>query len=226
MTSIWETAGQVWQNLSGLLRNRRDTTPIDSVAALTNFLATRSAYVAQKTLYGYVKARMGIRYPLMFEDKQLILSLNIAKLNVFAACLSDLTIFAVAAVLHDRPVGNDQRQALARRCYDAALQENIAGAPEQFSAQACIDDFSRRLGETDWRAVARQPDNFTNSPQALVKWAPIADELKKYDTEIIENSVKFGWNDIREQWQKRVVADAVYADWLRQSNPPRQSDPV
>lgn len=217
MTSIWETAGQVWQNVSGLLRNRRDTAPIDSVAGLTEFLATRSAYVAQKTLYGYVKTRMGTRYPQMFEDKQLILSLNIAKLNVYAACLSDLTIYAVAVVLHDRPVGNDEREALARRCYEAALRENAANAPEEFSVQAYTDEFSRRLGETDWRVRARQPDNFTVSPRALVKWAPIADELKKYDTEVVENSVKFGWRDIRQQLHKRIVPDAVVADWSRQS---------
>ena len=160
---------------------------------------------------------MGTRYPLMFEDEQLILSLNIAKLNVFAACLSDMTVYAVAIVLHDRPVGNDERVALARRCYEAALQENAANAPAEFPAQPCTDEFVRRLGETDWRSRARQPDNFTVSPRALVRWAPIADELKKYDTEVVENSVKFAWRDIRGQLQKRLVADAVAADWSRQS---------
>lgn len=217
MTLIWETVGQVWQNVSGLLRNRSDTTPIDSVAGLTEFLATRSAYVAQKTLYGYVKTRMGTRYPQMFEDKRLIMSLNIAKLNFYAACLSDLTVYGVAVVLHDRPVGNDERAALARHCYAAALHENAANAPEEFSAQICTDEFAGRLGKTDWRARARQPDNFTVSPRALVKWAPIADELKKYDTEVVENSVKFAWRDIRAQLQKRIVPDAVVADWSRQS---------
>ena len=65
---------------------------------------------------------------------------------------------------------------------------------------------------TDWQHAARQPDNFTRSPQALVRWAPIADKLKKFDSEIVENSVKYAWRDIREQFNKRLDTAAVVAD--------------
>ena len=216
MTSILEKAGAFLRGAAGLLWTRRDTAPIDSVAALADFVTTRSTYIAQKTLYDYVKTRMGIRYPAMFEDKNIIASLNIAKMHVFAACLSDLTIYAVATVLHGRPVGNDARQEMARRCYAAGLRETAAGAPAEFSVQDYIDEFDRRLAETDWQRGALQPENFTNSPRALLRWAPIADKLKNFDGEIIENSVKFAWRDIREQFRKRIDADAVAADWSRQ----------
>jgi hypothetical protein len=217
MNSFWEKARAFLCGVAGLIRTRRETTPIDSVAALEDFVTTRSTYIAQKTLYGYVKTRMGIRYPAMFEDKNIVASLNIAKMQVFAACLSDLTIFAVAAVLHGRPVGNDARQAMARRCYAAGLRETAAGAPAEFSVQDCIDEFDRRLAETDWQRGALQPENFTCSPLALFRWAPIADNLRKFDREIIENSVKYAWRDIREQFHKRIDGDAVAADWSRQS---------
>jgi hypothetical protein len=217
MTSIWEMTRGLWHRVSGLLTTRRETTPIDSVAKLQEFVATRSAYVAQKTLYGYVKTRMGIRYPAMFEDDRVIASLNIAKMYVFDGCLSDLTIYAVGIALHDQPASNDERQELARRCYEAALRENTGDAPEQFSAQACIDEFNRRLDDTDWRSGACQPENFTYSPRALVRWAPIADKLKQFDTEIVENSIKFAWRDIREQFQKRIDPAAVCADWSRRT---------
>ena len=216
MTSIWKKAGAFLYGAAELLRTRRDTARIDSVGVLEGFITTRSTYIAQKTLYGYVKTRMGTRYPAMFEDKNIIASLNIAKMHVFAACLSDLTIYAVATALHGRPVGNDARQAMARRCYAVGLRETAAGAPAEFSAQNCIDEFDRRLTETDWQRGALQPENFTRSPLALLKWAPIAENLKKFDSEIIENSVKYAWRDIREQFRKRIDGDAVSADWLRQ----------
>jgi hypothetical protein len=214
MNTLRETASGLWWQIGGLLRNRRETDPIDSVAKLQNFVATRSAYIAQKTLYGYVKARMGIRYPAMFADAKVIASLNIAKLNVFAACLSDLTIHAVATALHGQPVGNDERQALALACYEAGLRENTGDAPEQFFVPDAIDEFKRRLADTAWHAGARQPDNFTASPRALFRWAPIADKLKNFDGEIVENSVKFAWRDIREQFQKRIDAAAIGAELL------------
>jgi hypothetical protein len=216
MNSFWEKAADFLRGAAGLLRTRRDTTPIDSVAALEDFVATRSAYLAQKTLYGYVKTRMGIRYPAMFEDKNIIASLNIAKLHVFAACLSDLTIYAVATALHGLAVGNDDRQEMARRCYAAGLREIIPDVPAEFSVQDHIGEFDHRLAETDWQRGALQPENFTRSPRALFRWAPIEDKLKNFDSEIIENSVKYAWRDIREQFHKRIDGGAVGADWSRQ----------
>ena len=68
MSAILETAGGLWRKVSSLFTARRETDPIDSVVTLEAFVATRAAFHAQKTLYGYVKARMGIRYPAMFED--------------------------------------------------------------------------------------------------------------------------------------------------------------
>ena len=171
MTSLLEKAGGLLRQVAALFGAGSDTGPVDSVAALENFVATRSAYVAQKTLYGYVKTRMGTRYVAMFDDKNIIASLNIAKLHVFAACLSDLTLYAVATALHGLPVGNDEREAMARVCYAAGLRANTGEAPEQFSAQDCIAEFDRRLAETDWNR-AGQPDNFTRSPRALMQWAP------------------------------------------------------
>jgi hypothetical protein len=215
VNSILEKAGRFWLELSSRLGTRRDATPIDSVAKLRNFVGTHSAYVAQKTLYGYVKARMGTRYPRMFEDDAIIASIDIAKQQVFAACLSDLTIYAVATALHDQPVGDAARRELSQRCYQAALHEHDVKPSERWSAQDCIAEFERRIDGTDWRFGARQPENFTHSPGALVRWAPIADELKRFDTEIVENSIKFAWREVREQFRNRIDGNAVCADWLR-----------
>ncbi len=217
MTSPQEQTGSFWQKVKVLLGLGPGAGPVDSVAALEAFVSTRAAFVAQKTLYGYVKTRMGTRYVAMFENKDMVASLNIAKMYVYAACLSDLSIYAVATVGFGHSIPNDWSVALARRCYLGGLRDNSAEAPAEFSAQDCIAAFDRRLSETDWQRGARQPENFTQSPAALVRWAPIADALKMNDTEIVENSVKFSWRDIREQFNKRLDAAAVVADWTRQS---------
>jgi hypothetical protein len=162
---------------------------------------------------------MGIRYPAMFANDQMIASLDIAKMHVFAGCLSDLAIYAVAVGLHNQPLADADRVKLARRCYETGLNENLGSAPAEFSAQDCIQGFERRLADTDWSNGARRPENFTESPRALFRWAPIAIELKRLDSEIVENSIKFAWRDIREQFRTRVDSAAVYADWSRQFAP-------
>lgn len=217
MTTILQKAEEIWRKLPGLLIRRRETGPIDSVDTLEAFVATRAAFHAQKVLFGYVKARMGIRYPAMFEDRAMIASLNIAKMNVFAACLSDLAIYAVAQASNGQPLGNDERQTLALRIYRTGLRDNAGEAPAAFSIEDAVAAFTQRLTTTDWRA-ALEPESFTESPEAVYRWAPIADNLKKFDREIIGNSVKFAWRDIREQFRKRIDADQVGADLQKADN--------
>ncbi len=203
---------EIWREVVGRVTLRRDTAPIDSVARLIDFVATRSAYIAQKSLYGYLKTRMGTRYPTMFDDEVFVQSINLAKLYVFAACLSDLTIHAVAWATRDPNVADPVRCTLARACYRRAATENGADTPDDFSWDYCIEAFSQRLEETDWPGGALQRENFTHSPAALVKWAPIAPELKRLDREIVENSITFAWRDIRLDLDRRLDAASIAAD--------------
>ena len=51
------------------------------------------------------------------------------------------------------------------------------------------------------------------SLDALIEWAPIADELKILDEAIVRNSMRFKWKKVRDQFEKLIDADAVLADW-------------
>lgn len=213
MISLPKEVGGLLQRVFGLFRLRIDRAPITSAEQLREFVSTRAAFVAQTTLFGYVKRRMGINYPAMFHEPLLLESLNIAKMHCFAAGLSDLTIFGVAAGTRGQPLANDERAAMARYIYESSLQEGAKEAPEKYSPQESIAVFSRRLELADWAGTAWKPDVFTESVAALMRWAPIADHLKKLDAEIVENSVKFAWRDVREQFHKRINPAALSADW-------------
>ena len=66
---------------------------IKSLDELENFIQTKSAWVAQVTLYGYLKTRMGTRYVLHFENDKFMSSVNAAKWNIYSVALQDLTFF-------------------------------------------------------------------------------------------------------------------------------------
>ncbi|MCK5778890.1 MAG: hypothetical protein KAH11_08865, partial [Rhodospirillales bacterium] len=85
---------------------RRHAGRIHDIESIEEFVTTRSAFIAQKTLYGYVKTRMGTKYPEMFRDDNIIGSVNIAKMHVFDACLSDLCIWAVARAFEHDPMAD------------------------------------------------------------------------------------------------------------------------
>ena len=61
---------------------------------LESFIQSKSAWVTQVTLYGYLKTRMGTRYVLHFENDEFMKSVNLAKWNIYAVALQDLIFFS------------------------------------------------------------------------------------------------------------------------------------
>ena len=75
---------------------------IRSLEQVKNFVQEQSAQVSQMTLYGYLKTRMGAKHVLMFEDKDFLNSINIAKWHIYAASLVDCTFFCFSYLYKER----------------------------------------------------------------------------------------------------------------------------
>ncbi len=196
-----------------MLAGKSDREPIASVGDLHKFVATRSAYVAQKTLYGYLKTRMGTRYPSMFEDDQMIASIDIAKMRLYAACVTDLSVFCVVNATTDAKISEDELSDMCLNAYDHAIAENAGDSVDEQQRADRRTAFLARLSQTDWLKAANNAEYGLESPNALLKWAPIAPELKKLDVEIVRNSVRFTWHEVRSQFRNRVDGPAIVADW-------------
>ncbi|WP_295809102.1 hypothetical protein [uncultured Nitratireductor sp.] len=217
--------GVVWSKGLSFLREaaarftlRRDNGVIDTTQTLCDFVATRASFVAQKKLYGYLKARMGTRYPSMFEDDVFVESVNIAKLHVFAACLSDLSVHTVAKVAAAGALSRDETQALARFCFVAGLANNADALPAEDAVDDWRNHFEKRIADLHWQNAAVDGDCFTESPRALFKWAPIADELKRFDREIVENSIRFAFGEVTRTFRERADLPAVAQNWRVHQN--------
>lgn len=208
-----EAARWVRESISKL-SIRRDSAPIDSVERVCHFARTRAALISQKKLYGYLKERMGTRYPKMFTDEIFVQSINVAKLHVYAASLADLTCFCVANATGDPAFTNDDRDRIARECFRAGIEENT-GEASQTDRQAWIDAFDARLAKTVWSMRRAGGQHFIECGPALIRWAPIAEELKRYDREIVENSIRYAFVEVRTDFLNRLDGVAVAGDWRR-----------
>ncbi|WP_159589988.1 hypothetical protein [Chelativorans xinjiangense] len=216
--SFWHRAAALVRQAAQRLRVRRETGPIDTVDALARFAHTRAAFVAQKKLYGYLKARMGTRYPSMFEDAVFVESINVAKRHVFAACLSDIAVHSVARVVAAGGLEEEAGRLLALHCYDAGLDANRDDLEDEAMLAAWRAAFSARLAKAHWENLAAGGDSFTESPQALYHWAPIDETLKRYDREIVENSIRFAWAEVTRDFRKRAVPQAIAEDFRAASS--------
>lgn len=191
---------------------RRETHPIDTEAELRRFVSTRASFVAQKTLYGYLRTRIGTRYPEVFSEPDFARSIDIAKLHVYAACLSDLSVHAVARALSDPRIPDESRRALATDCLRTGLDDNAGSFVEGFSPEDAQRAHQARLAVVDWTRAGSGRESFGTSPAALVRWAPIAPELKRHDEEIVENSVRFAWQEVRADLDRRLDAEAIIGE--------------
>ena len=184
--------------------------PIATPRALAEFLESRASYIAQTALYGYMKTRAGTRFPSLFETPAMVESINIAKWRIWLACLSDLAVYC-GVLMRRRANAPDGaiREMLARAAEEAAARAESRETDAGFAEAA--RKVRARIESADFDALGDDESAFTESPEALLYWAPIADELKAHDAEIVRNSVRFRWQEIRRELRKYLRAEEVAA---------------
>lgn len=191
------------------------------------FLHTRSAYVAQTALFGYLKTRMGTQYRTIFQDPVFAEPLATAQRTVFLHCVADLTIFTVADVGQGH-FGADQARRIAMAVYRRAAEAGLTkGDGEEIEAAA--QRFGTRLTGIDWAMAHTGEAAFTQSPPGLVEAAPVIKGFKDLDREIVMNSIRFRWNDVRRQFRdraNRTVLAALLADTCPASADQNHDPPV
>jgi hypothetical protein len=185
--------------------------PIASPAALARFIDTRASFIAQTSLYGYLRTRAGMRYPELFDDDPFVEGINIAKWHIWLDCVGDLAVFTGSRLArrspHDTPRIARMMAALLEDILTQAGQPGEAGS--EFPAHA--DQVRDRVRRTDWLAIGDDEAAFSDSPPSVVRWAPVMDELKQLDEEIVLNSVRFRWQEVRRGFAQHLQPQALLA---------------
>ena len=173
---------------------------INNLDELEEFIQTKSAWVTQVTLYGYLKTRMGTRYVLHFENDKFMGSVNLAKWNMYAVALQDLTFFSFSNL---KANFNYQNMKSAEEIFLKILDDEISNKMPQDIIEGAKRNFNERLKNINWNTYYNDIP-FNPSALSLYKWAPIADELKKLDRKIVLNSVILKWDVVKKEFKDRV----------------------
>ena len=167
---------------------------------LEEFIQTKSAWVAQVTLYRYLKTRMGTRYVLHFDNDDFMKSVNLAKWNIYAVSLQDLTFYVFSYLKINF---NFQEFNKAEEIFNNILDDEILNQMPKDINEECRKTFNERLGKINWdNQINNYP--FNSSALSLYKWAPIADELKTLDRKIVLNSMILKWDIIKKEFSERI----------------------
>ena len=169
---------------------------INSKKDLRNFIQERSAHVTQTTLYGYIKTRIGSRYAMMFEDEVFLKSINLAKWNIYMAALTDCTFYVFSYLIDKKNL----KQNDALEIFTNIIESEKNNGLEDKLFEDTKLEFNQILKEINWSKY-HQDNPFKNSGLSLLKWSPIAENLKIYDKEIVLNSIKLKWNLVEHEFK-------------------------
>lgn len=198
------------RDLLRLLTPRRRRARVAALDDLVEFLHQRSAYMAQSTLFGYLRTRMGVGFQQFFEDERFSAQIADARLEVFVACLGDLTIFAVALAGAEGRLEAPACARAAERCFGMALDRAL-DAGDRLKAAEASAAFSRRARSVDWAAAHVGEAAFITSPAALSGAAPVSERIRRADREIVMNSMRFHWREVRDELRRAMEPEALAA---------------
>ena len=182
------------------LKYFKKTKKIENYSDLKEFIQKKSAWVSQVTLYGYLKTRMGTRYVLHFENDEFMKSVDLAKWNIYAVALQDLTFFTFSylkAVKQYEDI-NKAKEIFLKILDDESLNNMPSNIIEDTK-----NNFNERFEKVNWETYYNDLP-FNPSALSLYKWAPISEELKTLDRKIVLNSVILKWNVIKKEFKERL----------------------
>ena len=170
---------------------------INSKKDLQKFIQQRSAHVTQTTLYGYLKTRIGVKFTAMVEDDAFSKSINIAKWNIYMTAIADCSLYVFSYLIVEKNLKeNDCKEIYL----DIIENEKENGLTDEIYQRA-KQEFLNRYDKINFNKYYIE-NPFKESCLALYNWAPIADELKTLDKEIVLNSMRLKWNLKIEEFKK------------------------
>lgn len=194
------------------LRDKLGFSPRPRLASkndLIVFAEKQAAYVSQTTLYGYVRTRAGTQWPKLFNNETYLISLRTARWHIYAACVSDLSLFLAARVFIHGGIKENQAAQLAGEICDVILSDT----EQEDVPVSAFDDVRKAIHviaqDMDWADAATTANTFQSSADAFMRWAPMADEFKEQDEEIMRNSIHMRWIGIRRDVKETLEAASI-----------------
>jgi len=122
--------------------------PVKNKEQLERFIDTRASHVAQTALYGYLKTRAGTQFPALFENDAFVVSVNIAKWQIWLACVADLRVYAGGRLCANSGAGADRVAAVMVSALDGILDKT--GVPVTLASD--LGHSPKRFGSASLRA--------------------------------------------------------------------------
>jgi hypothetical protein len=180
---------QAFSALRRLLGSRR-WAPVTTGEELADFLAAQSAYVAQRSVIEYCKARTGLNWEKLSLEQSFLDRLEVCRWEAYAIVLSDVAELALIRLRRDGAAAPEAYlPGLVAAARAALLRHPVPS--HRTSWTDAIDALERHLARA--ALAAPRPVHLLGmqSADAIFDLLPIHASLRPEDREMFQNSVRF-----------------------------------
>jgi hypothetical protein len=172
------------------LLGRRHSPPVAAGTELADFLAAQTAYVAQRTVIEYCRARTGLNWDKLFAEPSFLDRLEVCRWEAYAVVLAEV---AELVLIHLRRDGAADPETYLPGVVDAAraalLRHPVPGHRTSWTDAA--DAIERHLARA--LLAAPRPVHLVGFQAADVIFdlLPIHADLRRQDRQMFQNSLRF-----------------------------------
>jgi hypothetical protein len=186
--------------------------PIRDVAALGDFIDRHAAFVAQKGVYEYSRARAGHYAKVLFKEKEFQHAVEVARWRAYP-----LGLAMVAELVHGilRPHAGDRHgvvhAAVVALALDAFDRYPVPAALGDAAWSELRDELRQRLNRIDLHPPKFAKDIPEPFAQAYFSLMPIHQKLRTSEFPTIRNYLRVSLINVHDELSKRMDASAMAA---------------
>jgi hypothetical protein len=189
-----------------LTRKRRP--PVATLDGLADFLAAQTAYVSQRTVLEYCRARTGLNWDKLYREQAFVDSLEVCRWEAYAEVLGEVAELALILLRRQSPVDPQVYLPDMAAAVGAALRRHpVPGHRTSWDAAAAA--IEQHLAQSLLAAPRAVHLAGFGAADAIFAHLPIHPDLRREDGEMFRNSVRFALCRVFDEMTRRLDVAAL-----------------
>ena len=204
----------------GLFDVFRSTPPIADVGALEDYLDTRAAFLVQKCVFEYSRARAGVFWDKLFKEPDFKAAVDVARWNGFAIALADVVEMVEGTL---RPAARGREADLLGRLI--AMAEAVIRrypVPPEEPADFWVTQTAwlrGRLADVQLAPPKAVKDIPLGTARRMFDLMPIHESLRGEDFVVVRNHLRSNLCRMSDEFAQRVEIGPLVVEALAPPQP-------
>jgi hypothetical protein len=187
---------------------RKSRPPVATLAELADFLAAQTAYVSQRTVLEYCRARTGLNWEKLYREQAFIDSLEVCRWEAYAEVLAEVAELVLILLRRQDP-GDPQAclPGLLAAAGAALLRHPVPGHRTSWDAAAAL--IEEHLAQSLFASPRAVHLAGFGAADAIFAQLPIHPDLRPEDREMFRNSLRFALCRVFDEMKRRLDVPAL-----------------